>query len=354
MRVVAVAGDAGGARALMPVLERIGRSDQVECCAYGPALGIMERAGLGPTPVTRVSLSPGTNRLLLGTTVGSVQWEPLFIREARDRRIRSVTVLDGWGKYRERFMDSEGRLVMPDAIAVEDDDRRRELVGLGFPKAIVVVTGQPALDALADPAARRVDASGVRARLAIPADRALVAYVEQPLSEVHDPGELGFDENECRRDVLAALAEVAARRRVAATVAVLEHPRSTSAGRTPLERAAGLDVRTVHDIDRHDLLRASDLVIGMNSALLVEACLLGRAVVSYQPGIRIADPLLANRRGWSRAVYRSSDLVSALDAELFDPATRAERRRVLASATVDGHATDRVLELLMADYLHKA
>ncbi len=75
----------------------------------------------------------------------------------------------------------------------------------------------------------------------------------------------------------------------------------------------------------------ADLVIGMNSILLLEACLLGKRTISYQPNLKIVDPLPSNARGWSRSIYKIEDLMPALESELFDPETRRKRESALRS-----------------------
>jgi hypothetical protein len=81
----------------------------------------------------------------------------------------------------------------------------------------------------------------------------------------------------------------------------------------------------------------------------MEAALLHVPVVSYQPDLRISDPLPSNALGWSRAVTARADLDEALDGELFDPAVRAERRRRLVAIVRPGGATGRVASLLTAE-----
>jgi len=57
---------------------------------------------------------------------------------------------------------------------------------------------------------------------------------------------------------------------------------------------------------------AADLVVGMNTELLVEACYLGCITLSLQPGLRHPDRLPTNRLGFSRAVYQENEIKPAL------------------------------------------
>ena len=69
---------------------------------------------------------------------------------------------------------------------------------------------------------------------------------------------------------------------------------------------------------------AADLVVGMNTELLVEACYLGCITLSLQPGLRYPDRLPTNRLGVSRAVYRQEEIRPALQELLLNPKSRAE------------------------------
>jgi hypothetical protein len=353
VRILAVAGDAGGASALLPVVDRL-RSDgaQVDCRAYRAAHGMWERAGLGPEPVAEYSLH-GIDRVLLGTTVGPEQWELRIIQAARGRAIRTVSVLDFWEHYRERFTLPDGALVVPDVVGVMDERSLAQMIEAGFPPDAVVVTGHPALDDLArydDPVLRARARHGLAALAEGDTADRYVTYVSQPLSELFTRDALGFTEGEVLEAVVDALTEVLERRSASVHLILKSHPRET---RFTAPRAHGsrLRVRVMaqHEMDVRHLVTASDLVVGMNSILLMEACLLHVPVVSYQPDLRISDPLPSNALGWSRAVTARVDLAEALDGELFDPAVRMERRRRLATVVRPGGATGRVTSLLMAE-----
>jgi hypothetical protein len=353
VRILAVAGDAGGASALLPVIDRL-RSDraQVECRAYRAAVGVWERAGLRPEPVAGYALH-GIDRVLLGTTVGPEQWELRIIQEARAGGIRTVSVLDFWEHYRERFTLPDGTFVVPDVVGVMDERSRAQMIEAGFPPDALVVTGHPALDDLArydDPALRERARHALAALVDGDIANRYVTYVSQPLSEFFTREALGFTEAEVLEAVVAALSEVLEKRSARAHLILRPHPRETSfaAPRAHPSRVR-LRVMAHHEMDARHLVAASDLVIGMNSMLLMEASLLHVPVVSYQPDLRISDPLPSNALGWSRAVTARTELAEALDGELFDPGVRAERRRRLSTVVRPGGATDRVTTLLMAE-----
>jgi hypothetical protein len=353
LKVLAAAGDAGGARALLPVIHRLAESVDVECRAYGPAAEIWRTAGLRVASIEPVNVD-GYDRVLLGTSARPAGWELEYVSEAARSRVRAVSIVDSWGLHRERFTTPAGDLVLPEAIAVWDEDMRRTLVAQGFPEHRLVVTGQPVLDELALPISadqrseiRRV----VRDRLGI-GDKLTVLFVSQPISMLGLASEHGFDERSVLRDLVDDLAAISALRKANVALLVKPHPRELPRGyRVPPTSSPELDIIVIErsDIAPREIVLCSDLVVGMNSILLLEACLLHIPVVSYQPGGEVVDPLPTNRWGWSRAIYAREELAAALTDELFDAQARERRARILDSAHIDGGATDRVVRLLMAE-----
>ena len=149
MNVLALAGDAGGARVLSPVMKRLATQPGVtlQVQAYAAAVEIWKREGWPVTPVD-VSSVRGRDRLLLGTSWQPEQWELEAIAAARKAGARSVSVLDSWVNYRVRFVDRRGEFVLPDAIAVMDESAKAEMLKEGFPSEKLAVTGHPGFDEL--------------------------------------------------------------------------------------------------------------------------------------------------------------------------------------------------------------
>ena len=417
MKVLALAGDAGGARALSPVMKRLAAQPGVtlQVQAYAAAVEIWRREGWPVTPVD-VSAVLACDRLLLGTSWQPEQWELEAITAARKAGVRSVSVLDSWVNYRVRFLDRHGEFVLPDAIAVMDESARAEMVGEGFPSDRVVVTGHPGFDELekfcsagAQAAAREkvmaaiqlsaslsasasvlphphplplgegtaTDARGDTARagsnpalatsLPLPAGEGrgegersiniesapsrplLFLFASQPISQMADGASWGFDERQVLADFIAALDGTFRGHGQQAVLLVKRHPRET--GELVLPSTASLTVRVVDDSlgDYRELIAASDFVLGMNSNLLLEACLLAKPVLSYQPGRLRPDPLPSNRLGWSRAVTTRDALAPALAEEIFDDSRRRSREELLRSLPRPSGAAERVMWLLLAD-----
>jgi hypothetical protein len=152
------------------------------------------------------------------------------------------------------------------------------------------------------------------------------------------------DERDVLGAVVSALDEVSAADDLEISVAVRPHPRETLR-QEDLPVAARCRVLLAREGEAWEAALAADLVVGITTILLVEAALLGCAVVSVQPdGDRERDPLPTNRSGASTAVYDLGSLFETLRGQLADGYDRVATET--RSIFVDGDATGRILGLI--------
>ena len=363
--ILVVCGDAGGAAAVAPVLRILKdeRKMRVFPMAYAQAPQAWAGIGIGfetlPEKAGRDFAVDVVNRLrpgavLTGTSVNDQEWEKVFIAAAREGRIPSMAILDFWSNYRARFSDRRDQLVyLPDRIAVMDDRAREEMTAAGFPAERLIVTGQPAFDGVAecrskfDGAIRRQ----VRTDLSVGDGERLVVFLSQPLAAFHG-GEarardiLGFTERDVFRLVARSLGSISGRKGVPLALVFRPHPRERAED-MPVLRDPGVRLIGGYAGDVRDLLMSSDLVIGMNTALLLESCYLGCFTVSVQPGLKGPDSLPSNRTGASLAVYREADAEPVLEQALFDDAARSDWKGRLAAFLPPRDAARRVAEEIL-------
>jgi len=357
--LVAVCGDRGGAHAVAPVIQALNADGRVavRALAYGAACAVWADGQLAFTSLdsttTDVRLEPKTALLMTGTSSPNpLEYEKAFIAAARTQGVPSLAVLDFWSNYAQRFGDAQGRLVyVPDRVAVMDQWARDELIACGMDRERIVVTGQPAFDDLGVTRTRFTPArrQALRARWNIGENEWMVLFASQPLSvlfgsDASNPLYPGFDERQVLHTLVAALDNIARRTRHKITLTILPHPREQ--GETL--QIEGRVIRTVvaRDSQPRELAMAADLVVGMTSTLLVEACYLGCVTCSLQPGLRWPDTFPTNRWGVSRAVYCQADVQPAVEQLLLDESSRVVLQSRLAMLTLDTGATRRVTQLI--------
>jgi hypothetical protein len=350
--VASVVGDAGGAEAVAPVLALLARRG---------ALGPIWASSIGAAPVARFGLAAKPiagspiallaearpTVLLTGTSWGDDQVELPFLEAAASLGIPSVAIIDFWSNYAARFLAADGRLVLPDRVAVPDRIAALEAAAEGIPEDRLVVTGNPHYERLVQEyqGFDRDARLAFRERVGIPRAATVVLFASQPISSLYGT-RLGYTEQGALGAVRAGLETVAG---------WLGHPTILAVRRHPRENAIPLPAATpavrIADAGTEDALSwalAADLVVGMTSALLLQTAVLGGRVVSVQPGLIGVDRLPSNRLGLSDPVHDAADVAPALYRALARPAHLGSARAVRRARGAAEGAALRLMELLVS------
>jgi hypothetical protein len=338
-RVLVVCEDAGGARALEPVVARLtARREQLRF-VLGPvaARTFAERGLPGHLPcqdadAAERALAEPTDLLLAATSCWGMRLEAHAVIGARARGVPSLGLIDFPSNLAERLSYPGARDLgaLPDLVAATDAAMQRAVAALGVDERRIVVTGSPAMDELFRACAPAHDPAS---------DRLL--FLSQPLAALYGadasaPGWLGYSE----RTVLEALAAAAAEAGMQLTVR--PHPREDS---TELARIAAR-LPTPAEVDGSGSLRAAigrvAVVAGMSSIALVEAALMGAPVISAQLERRGDDPLAGAAALFSATVTEPAKLAAAI-ASARVPVDPARREAALGAIGLRPGAAARVV-----------
>ena len=288
--------------------------------------------------------------MLLGISVNGVDLEKRFVAAASRLGVPTLAVLDFWSVYRERFADATGRLAyLPDRVAVMDRPARDGVVAAGVPAERVTVTGQPAFDELFAYRAGVTESrrAACRDRWGCGAGERVVVFFSQPLANLTPPGHPrypGYTEHEAVGLVADACDRAETEAGTPVVLVLRPHPRESA---DELVRSASRAGRVVLDEegDRRAAALAADLVCGMTTVVLVEACLLGCVTLSVQPGLCLPDALTTNLTGATRSVYKTAGVAPFVRDLLFDPATRAAAVTATGRFRHEPGAADRVVQV---------
>jgi hypothetical protein len=303
------AHDSGGANMLLPVMPLAReRGHRTSALAAGPAAAVWRDAGEEEVDVgggdaamrdTLDRLAPG----LVVTGTGYADFERTLWRLARDRGTRSLAAIDGWTSLRKRFLCLDGTEVQPDAICVVDERMRDQILGEGWCRVPLHVTGQPHLEAVV----RRLGGRRAgRNRGKAP----LLVFFSESLRRDYGGEGAGYDQFTVADALVPALAGLGP-----LTLVIQPHPRDDRG-----EWEAWVRGRRVPDgvaltlgaEDTESLLVACDGAIGMTTMVLMEAALLGVPVLSLQPGrTRVLNPGLEAVSGL-RVVTGDTDIAPAM------------------------------------------
>jgi hypothetical protein len=341
--VAMIAGDMGGYNFMEPVRRKLlARGRRVQAKA-NPRLADQLN---GPPGAWQIDDDLALDRLsqpgivVVGVSRAGAA-EKILIEESRAARIPTIVPIDTWSNYAERFSDYSAGTVsdrlryLPDIILLNDEDSCRRAIADGLPEDRLRVSGSPHLESICSVADLKVRRARIRQEFDLPDDRFVILFASEPFTSYPSAGQT-FDET----SVLSDLAQAIAAARPEALLLINPHP---------YNRQGALDGVDLSNVDHHfidtpslDAVAAADLVVGMRSMLLIEAALLGRPVVSHQPGLFGKDDFIANERGLSLACYTRRDLTDALGSA--DNLRTSNRIDAVAAAHVGAAA--RIADLI--------
>jgi hypothetical protein len=200
-------------------------------------------------------------------------------RDAEAQGIPTIHVIDSWTMYRDR-MATDGRPpFIPTLYAVIDDLAAESAAAAGIPRAVLRITGQPALDLTGTHVAAGISHH----------DKVRLLFVSEPAAadqgtSAASPTFRGYTEATVLPLFCRALQPLAG----TLEVHLLPHPREKP-GEVEAAWAAhkGNLQGAVMAQNALEGLGRFDGIAGMASLLLYQAWLLGRPVLSIQPGLRV-------------------------------------------------------------------
>jgi hypothetical protein len=361
-RILALSKDRGSVQAIVPVVAELrARLFPVSlvipsgchelATAWGLESATLEVADFIAAPeiyMARLFDEVNPAVLLAGTSpakgCGPETPEQFAIREARQRGIPSITVLDYWGMYSERFCAADGSVddcLLPDRLCALDSRCREDLLRLGIPAGRVEITHNPWLDGILceasvlPPPSRMLDSPGWR-----------VLFVSQPLSKWLSP-ESPLPQYKLLQSLVAALPSGRHR------VIVWKHPAE------PTEQWQNIDQFGVGEVEvclteerGPALLAHVDLLVSVHSTTVHEALHYGTPCLSLRIGLS-SPSSYAEKLG----LADTAKTLNALQAFLASADPQQLRRRLRERSRrlrdeglffSDGKATKRVTAAVLA------
>lgn len=337
MRIVAFARDPGGANALIPIIKKLTLTgDRAELTAQDWALERFAEYGLTARPLILDEVFPlvqGSDVVLTATSwPPEAEWK--LWQMAERVQVPTLAVMDFWSNFRSRFFGHTGEVSLPTRVAAMDRLAADSLRSDGVPPERIIITGQPFLE---------MRAQDLRAKAAThgSVEVGRILFASQPLSAYPGADSREYDEFSVVRLVFQAVEAAVRQIGVPLRLIIRPHPkddrlrlRATIAEEA--RSSVACEFETENDLDE-SILR-SQLVLGVNSMLLVEAALAGRPVISVQPGLPEPDNFPLSRIGCCPRVGTADGLKHAVIACLkSSSATQYEafsRRHAGATARV--------------------
>ena len=302
MKLLAVSGDPGGARALQIVLKYFFER-------YKPFI-VVDHGFLGQeAPQNWPRIAPDMDdaesklheyfkkgvffAFIFTSSVTDIV--PLRLaRMARRFGVPIIHLLDHWGNYAKRLeIDGEPRLI-PDIYAVMDDLAFSEAVQDGIPTNVLRITGHPRLSGLADEwdKFRHNSQEKLKNKALLSSDKFLIIFFSEPIEQDVETGNFTkWIGKYTEKDVLKWLCDYFQPYSESVQLGIVPHPREYSQDLEEVWKNScqKLEGGLFSCTDSREALFLADGVVGINAILLYEAWLLGRPVLSVQIGFSRSD-----------------------------------------------------------------
>ena len=306
-KIMFFAHDPGGANAISPLIEPLKNKNEVFVFANGPALLKFPNSKELQNN-TLETIMP--DFLITGTSANNKTEKDLW-KEAKKLNIKSLSILDHWVNYGIRFskyglneiekFDKKCEF-LPDFIIVMDEFAKQEMKNEGVPADIIYPLGNPHFEQLIG---QSQDIRNIRANFAKD-DEFLITFASEPYIEDYGQGE--------EKSVLKDLIEIAKDKNI--KIIVKLHPKEAFSKYAEFKNSPNiiLDKNT----SPIELIMASDLVVSMTSMFLIEAMILGKNILSYQPNETDSNRFILTKNKILPFVNNKKDFGQELDKIIND------------------------------------
>jgi CDP-Glycerol:Poly(glycerophosphate) glycerophosphotransferase len=367
-RILVFSRDPGGTNAIMPLIEPLrALGNEVSVFGKDAAPSIYRKQKIDCSDICD-SIPSGTQEEtdefvrrtrphLIVTGTSSEDFTERHLWKAAERAdITSFAVLDQWTNYRLRLiaegcdpMNAASELIVPSFFFIMDEFARREMSVLGIDREKLVVSGQPFFDYIRKTADRFTtqEIEKLRRELTESKDGHVLVFASQPIASIHRKNGMaedywGYTEETVLNSVVRCLSKLTEEMATKVTLVLRLHPKDEAHVYENALAALPNSIKVVVDreTDSSLLLKASDLIIGMFSMLLLEAAILERRFISVQIGLRRENPLIFDRMGLVRSILTEQELEETLRGIL------SGKNREFPNLTFEFGATERITNYL--------
>lgn len=303
IKILFASGDVGGARALLPVMRCCERtSTPFAVLANGHILS--EIPGKWNTVrLSELSDIPKIRGYYQENNIGVLVFSssvkdssPLWLaRWTKNIGIPVIHVLDSWSQYRQRMEMGSWPALKPDVYAVMDDLAYSEARKNGIDPSSLKVTGQPALSHLLEEFHRFQQNNTLSSHRSTfhNQEKKIILFISEPVGA--DQGQddsyplfRGYTEKSVIQHFLHSIHPLSD----SVYIGILPHPREKKDALEKIwqNHRGNLQGRILTPTHARKSLFLAHGIAGMASVMLYEGWLLGKPVISLQPGLRL-DPL---------------------------------------------------------------
>ena len=211
--------------------------------------------------------------IVSGTSLGDSLDKKLIIW-AKKNNIPSISLIEHWSWYRKRF-ELNGELILPDYIFVNDQIACDDAITDGLPAEKLVIAGNPVLEELRNRSNKELNRDKLLVQYNLPTHKRVIVFISEELaSEFNNTdSDLGYDEFTVLKKIIEHLEP-------SDYLVIKSHPVESL---DKYNSFVNNQIKTIQNMDIHELNCIADYVVGMASMLLLELAMLRNDVISFRP-----------------------------------------------------------------------
>jgi hypothetical protein len=200
------------------------------------------------------------------------------VRTALEKTIPVVSVIDHWSWYRKRFeVEKGGLLLLPNRIIVNDEIAYAEAISDGLPKEKLITLGNPVLERMCRRSRMwNSNRKKIKEDYEISSNRKLFVFISEEIRNdlwLDSCASIGYDEYQVVKSIVSILSRNH-------QLLIKLHP---SEPVNKYSYIADKRVRVIRDINVEGIAAIGDVIIGMNSMLLLELAMFRQDIISFRP-----------------------------------------------------------------------
>lgn len=304
-KILFAAQDPGGFNCLMPVIKELKKkkiffqvilANESRNVAKNNNIDFIDGNIINQAQREKILNQFNFNCVVVGTSDG-FSLDKKVTQWAKKKKIPTVSVTDFWSvDHRTRF-SSQNKVDLnfaTDVFCVIDQRMKNQMIQEGFNPKKILITGNPFFSTFN----KKLSDQGK-----------FILFVCQPFTEVYDhldkiSGQPFFNEIKIFEDYLLCLKN----NKINLPIIIALHPRCKRKDKFNFLLKNNKSIRIAKK-ETSKLIKDAKLVLGINSIMLFEAAMLGKRVVSFQPGInKKNDILITNHIGLTCNAYNFKQL----------------------------------------------
>ena len=270
-KIIFAAQDKGGFDAVLPVIKEFkkDRRNKIYLILDGPAYVHAKKLKIKSFLGNKKSQKQIENYIkkinpdvVFTATSRGFSIEKKVIKICKKLEKLSIAIVDYWGNYLERF--GKKLEFLPDYVLALDEKMEKELIAQGIHKKRIIVTGNPRFDKFLSYKKQKEKKN-------------LVVFYSQPFIETKNKE---FDEVKIFQNIVRNFEK----KQLNKKIIIKFHPAEKKYNKfDKIIKNTKLSVRKEKSLSSDVLSQKAELVIGINSIVLLDAILMGKKVLGYQP-----------------------------------------------------------------------